>query len=417
MVSASPGAGKTTRLPPALLSAVEGAVWVLEPRKIAATSASQRIAEENGWELGQEVGYQVRFDRRFGASTRLLFLTEAILLRKLLQDPELRGVGCVVLDEFHERSIHVDLALGALRELQLLTDLKIVVMSATLDAAPLSRFLGDAPVLEVPGMIHPLTIRYSGRPQLLRTGSEFVERMARLIQKSASEHREGDALIFLPGRGEIERLRRELESWADSTGIALVPLHGQLDLADQREALLPQKHRKMILSTNVAESSLTVEGVRLVIDSGLARISQLHPRTGFESLDLVRISKASATQRAGRAARRGPGTVVRAWTPHDEISMRDFDPPEITRVDLSESLLLLASLGVTNFESFSWFEAPPPRALAQARDLLLALEAMDEGGILTPLGRRLRELPVHPRVARLLLEARNAGAPRLAAEL
>ncbi len=420
VVSAAPGAGKTTRLPPALLPRVKGAVWVLEPRRIAAISAAQRIAEENGWELGREVGYQVRFEKKSSAQTRILFLTEALLLRKLIQDPELRDVGCVVLDEFHERSVHVDLALGALRELQELArpDLKVVVMSATLDAAPLAKYLGDAPVVDVPGKLFPLTVRYGDKPQLLRTGPEFTERMARLTQKTVTENPEGDALVFLPGRGEIERLREALEPWAASARVAIHVLHGQLDIAEQRAAIMPDRgRRKVILTTNVAESSLTVEGVRIVIDSGLARISQLHPRTGFESLDLVRISKASATQRAGRAARLGPGLVVRAWIPHDELSMRDFELPELTRSDLSESLLLLSSLGVTHFESFSWFEAPPPRVLHQAREFLIALGALSADGTLSPDGRRLRELPVHPRIAKLLLVGEKLQVPRMAAEL
>ncbi|RYZ99538.1 MAG: ATP-dependent RNA helicase, partial [Proteobacteria bacterium] len=338
VVSAAPGAGKTTRLPPAILDSVAGAVWVLEPRRIAAIAAAGRIAEENGWKLGEEVGYQVRFENRSGPKTRLLFLTEALLLRKLLRDPELAGVACVVLDEFHERSLHVDLALGALRELQELSrpDLKIVVMSATLNAGPLSAYLNDAAVEEVPGKIFPLEIKYEAKAQLLRTGPEFTERMAKLIQRALSENKEGDVLCFLPGRGEIERLRGELSAFAESRQIALHVLHGSLDLAEQRATLRPDpSRRKIILSTNVAESSLTVEGVRIVVDSGLARISQIHPRTGFESLDLVRISKASGIQRAGRAARRGPGVVYRAWMAYDELSMKDFEPAEISRSDLS----------------------------------------------------------------------------------
>ncbi|MGZ3654022.1 MAG: ATP-dependent helicase HrpB [Bdellovibrionota bacterium] len=419
VLSAAPGAGKTTRLPPELLGITEKMVLVLEPRRIAAISAAQRIAEEGGWELGAEVGYQVRFDNRSSRSTRLLFLTEALLVRRLLRDPELRDVGCVVLDEFHERSIHVDLALAALKELQELSrpDLKIVVMSATLNAGPLAAFLHGAPVIDVPGKIFPLETVYEEKSQLLRTGPDFTDRMQRLVQRAFSERPGGDILCFLPGRGEIERLREALEPFADSRGARIFALHGQLDLAEQKAALAPlARGRKIILATNVAESSLTVEGVRIVVDSGLQRISQVHPRTGFASLDLARISKASATQRAGRAARQGPGTVYRAWFPYDELSMKDFDPAEISRSDLSESLLLLAALGITNFESFSWFEPPPARALEQAKLFLTSLGAIDQNG-LTALGRELRELPVHPRLARLLREGREAGIPRLASEL
>ncbi len=410
VVSAAPGAGKTTRLPPELLKITDKAVWVLEPRRIAAISASQRIAEEQGCELGREVGYQVRFENRSSPNTRLLFLTEALLLRKLLQDPELKNVGCVVLDEFHERSLHVDLALGALKELQELSrpDLKIVVMSATLNAKPLAEYL-NAPVVDVPGKVFPLDIRFETKAQLLRTGPEFTDRIKALIQKAAREN-PGNILCFLPGRGEIERLRSEFSD--------ALPLHGQLSLQEQKAALAPTPgKRKIILATNVAESSLTVEGVSVVVDSGLARLSQVHPRTGFASLDLVRISKASAIQRSGRAARTGPGVVYRAWTAFDEQSMQEFEAAEIFRSDLSEALLLLSALGVPQWENFSWFEAPSARLLTQARDFLLALGAIDSSGKLTALGNELRQFPLHPRLAKLLWEGKKLNIRALACEL
>ncbi len=419
VLTAAPGAGKTTRLPPALLAEVQGQVLVLEPRRIAAIASAQRIAEENGWELGREVGYQVRFDNRSSRETRLLFLTEALLTRRLLRDPELKGVGCVVLDEFHERSLHVDLALGALKELKELyrPDLHIVVMSATLDPAPLLSYLGEAVHADIPGKLHPLEIRYDDKSMLLRTGPEFTERIQRLVQKAAQEQPLGDILVFLPGRGEIERLRTALGPWAEDRDISLFALHGQLDLAEQKEALRPRKNRKVLLATNVAESSLTVDGVRVVVDSGLARISQIHPKTGFASLDLSRISKASATQRAGRAARQAPGTVYRAWIPYDEFSMKNYEAAELFRSDLSESLLLLAALGVPQPESFSWYEAPPSKALDSARAFLRAIGAVGADGKLTALGEKLRELPVHPRVAKLLLRGEEMGLGNLACEL
>lgn len=418
VLSAAPGAGKTTRLPPELLKITDKQVWVLEPRRIAAIASSQRIAEENGWELGREVGYQVRFDNKSSRDTRLLFLTEALLLRKLLTNPELQGVGCVVLDEFHERSLHVDLALGALKELRELArpDLKIVVMSATLNAGPLAEYLGNAPVVNVPGKIFPLEIRHEPRSQLLRTGFEFTERVGNLIQKAAAETT-GDILAFLPGRGEIERLRGELGNFARARDIALLPLHGQLNLQEQKAALQPLGKRKIILATNVAESSLTVNGVSVVVDSGLARLSQIHPRTGFDSLDLVRISKASATQRAGRAARQGPGVVYRAWNAFDEQSFKDFELAEVLRSDLSETVLLLSALGVAKPETFSWFEAPPERALLQAHSFLRSIGAIEANGNLSPLGEKLRSLPVHPRIAKLLLEGQSRGLSSFAAEL
>lgn len=421
MLTAAPGAGKTTRLPPELLKIFPKKIFVLEPRRIAAISAAQRIAEENGWKLGAEVGYQVRFDQRCTSDTRLIFLTEALLLRKLARDPELKDVSCVVLDEFHERSIHVDLALGALKELQSLArpDLKIVVMSATLDPAPLCAYLGEDTAADIPGKLFPLELFYSDKPMPVRTGPEFTEKLQRLVQKAMSEQKAGDLLCFLPGRGEIEHLRRALADWAEAKGIEVFPLHGQLDLQEQRAVLskAPGGRRKIVLATNVAESSLTVDGVRIVVDSGLSRISQIHPRTGFASLDLQRISKASATQRAGRAARQAPGAVYRAWTTFDEVGMKDFEPAEIHRSDLAETLLLLSSLGLTNYQSFSWFEPPTEQGLERAQDFLLALGAIREKGELTELGRKLTEFPLHPRLAKFLWLGFEMGMPKLASEL
>ncbi|MBY0316033.1 MAG: ATP-dependent helicase HrpB [Bdellovibrionales bacterium] len=419
VISAAPGAGKTTRIPPALSSMVEKQVWVLEPRRIAAISAAQRIADENGWVVGQEVGYQVRFDNKFSVGTKILFLTEALLLRKLLQDPDLRQVACVVLDEFHERSLHVDMALGALKELQELSrpDLKIVVMSATLDASPLSQYLGGAPVIDSPGKVFPLEIIHDDKPLQLQTGFDFIERMRKLIHKAIYDNSEGDVLCFLPGRGEIERLKRALEeSLSDS--VLILPLHGQLSLVEQKAAILPSNtHRKIILSTNLAESSLTVEGVRIVVDCGLARLQMQDQKTGFESLKLAKISKASATQRAGRAARLGPGRVYRAWTIHDEKSMHSFETAEIHRVDLSEALLLLAAIGVTHSESFAWFELPPARSLQMAKSLLLNIGAITTDGGLTELGQKLQRFPLHPRLAKLLIVGLEKGVSQFTCEL
>ncbi len=393
---------------------------MLEPRRIAAISASQRIAEENRWQLGKEVGYQVRFENRSSHATRLLFLTEALLTKRLHRDPSLEDVGIVVLDEFHERSLHVDIALGALVELRELArpDLKIVVMSATLDSTPLAKFLGGAEVVEVPGKIFPLTIRHEDKAQLLRTGPDFIERLRRLVQKAVSENETGDILCFLPGRSEIERLREALEDWAQSLEISINPLHGQLSLDEQKKAILPNgQMRKIILATNVAESSLTVEGVRIVVDSGLARTTQIHPRTGFEALETTRISRASMTQRAGRAARLGPGIVYRAFSLHDERSMREFEQAEVHRSDLAETCLLLSGLGVRDPASFAWFESPPTKLLDDAKHFLDSLGALDANGELTPLGIRIREIPIAPRLAKLLIAGETRGSARFAAEL
>lgn len=419
ILSAEPGAGKTTRIPVAVAQQVQGQVWVLEPRRIAAIAAAHRIAEENGWSVGQDVGYHVRFDNSSSQKTKILFLTEALLFRRLLAHPDLSDVGCVILDEFHERSIHVDLALAALKELQLLQrpDLKIVIMSATINAKPLSDYFNGAPIIQSPGKVFPLKIHHSEKSQILNTGMDFMERFRKMVVQAYNTHPEGDILCFLPGRGEIQRLSKDLDSLFMGKAV-VASLHGQLDLREQRKALVPDpKLRKIILATNIAESSLTVQGVRVVVDSGLERLQSLNAKTGFESLQLVRISKASATQRAGRAAREAEGVVYRAWSVHDERSMEEFTTPEIRRVDLSETLLMLSAFGIHSFDSFSWFEAPLPRSLARARHFLKNINALDDSDRLTPLGERLRTLPVHPRIGQLLLSGELLGVPVLASEL
>jgi ATP-dependent helicase HrpB len=420
ILTAEPGAGKTTRLPPALLAHMPKKILVLEPRRIAAVSASARIAEENAWTLGgPEVGYQVRFDNKTSKDTRLIFLTEALLVRKMLVEPELKDVSCVILDEFHERSLHTDVAIALLKELQELSrpDLKIVVMSATLETTRLASYLQTKAVLKVPGKTFPLETHFENKALLLRTGPEFTDRISALTLTALYQQKAGDILVFLPGRGEIERLGERLRAKLQET-VAIVGLHGSLSLEEQRRALLPQNgKRKIILSTNVAESSLTVQGVQTVVDSGLARVNQIHPKTGFESLDLQRVSKASATQRAGRAARTGPGAVYRAWSPHDELSMKDFETPEIFRSELSETVLLLAALGLRKPEQVSWFESPNGAALKTAVQFLQSIGATTLDGALTPLGARMRRLPLHPRLAKLLLMSEDQGLTELGAEL
>src|SRR6185312_2528919 len=306
IVSASPGAGKTTRLPPELLKLTDKKVLVLEPRRIAASSSADRIASERSWTLGQEVGYQVRFESRVGVDTRLIFLTEALLGRKLLTDPTLKDVGIVVLDEFHERSVHVDLALGLLKELQELErpDLKIVVMSATLDATTLKNYLPDSFVADIPGKIFPLETHLQKTGQLLQTNPQFIENVCEQARRASASLSAGHhCLVFLPGVGEIERCRERLEEFCSGQNFLLYTLHGSLSLEEQRQVLKSTTQSKIILATNIAESSLTIDGVDTVIDSGLVRQQRLDSKTGFSKLDLVRISKASATQRAGRAAR------------------------------------------------------------------------------------------------------------------
>lgn len=422
VLSAAPGAGKTTRLPPALTKLIAGThqqVWVLEPRRMAAIAAAHRIAEEQNWKLGQEVGYQVRFDSNTSANTRLIFLTEALLARKILQDPELKDVGIIVLDEFHERSIHVDLALGLLKELQMLSrpDLQIVVMSATLNAKPLSDFLDSCPVIDVPGKLFELDILKVKQSQLLRTDQQFIERMIEQIKSQVLNSPQGkDILVFLPGMSEISRVQNQLEAWALEKNILLLPLSGSLGLKDQLQALRPAPQRKVILATNVAESSVTIDGVDTVIDSGLARTLRRHPRTDFEQLVISRISKASAKQRAGRAARQYPGRCIQVWTATDELSMSEFEIAEIHRVDLTETVLFLKKWGAGDLTAFSWFETPSSESLRKSESWLEKIGALEKGKI-TQHGLKLAEIPVHPRIAQLLLMSEELGVPQLGCDL
>jgi ATP-dependent helicase HrpB len=420
VLSAAPGAGKTTRLPPRLLELTPKKILVLEPRRIAAVAAASRIAEEQNWKLGNEVGYQIRFDSNFSNQTRLIFLTEALLNRKIIADPDLSDVGMVVLDEFHERSQHVDLALGLLKEMQELSrpDLQIVVMSATLQADPIAQFLGDATKVQVPGQSHPLEVQYQKTAQKLQTGFEFIENVTSQIPSAMSTLRKGEhLLVFLPGVGEIERCAERLEAWTREKGHRLLKLHGSLSLEEQKEVLAPTAESKIILATNIAESSLTIDGVRAVMDSGLQRRSSIHPKTGFPSLEIARISKSSAIQRAGRAARQAPGTCFRLWSQLDELSMPVEETAEILRVDLSEALMFLASQGVRDFMGFSWFEHPAPDQIEKSQRHLKTLGALTSGHELTDLGRELLKFPLPPRLGKLLLVAQSMGIGRTGADI
>ncbi|MBK6847991.1 MAG: ATP-dependent helicase HrpB [Proteobacteria bacterium] len=415
VVVAPPGTGKTTRLPPALLSAawLSGQVWLLEPRRLAARAAAARIAEERGWTLGHEVGFHVRFERRYHAATRLLVLTEGILTRRLLDDPALEGVGAVVLDEFHERSVHSDLGLALLKEVQreLRPDLRLIVMSATLQAEPVAAYLGGCPILRLNNEPHPLETCYLPAPPrdpLTAVAARTVRRALR------DDPHAGDLLVFLPGAGEIARATELLADLADAE---VVPLHGSLPSAAQDRALRAGERRRVVLSTNVAETSVTVAGVRTVIDSGQVRLPRHDPRTGLDRLELTRISAASADQRAGRAARLGPGRVYRLWTAAEQASLATATPPELRRIDLAPVVLTLRCWG-RDPQTFDWLEAPERGALASAEQLLVRLGALDPlSRHPTTLGRELLALPLHPRLARLLVAARAAGCAREGATL
>lgn len=402
VVTAAPGAGKTTRIPPALLSVSKKKILVLEPRRIAAISAAHRVAEENKYKVGEEVGYEVRFDRKVSDRTKLIFVTEALLTRKMLTHSSLDEFDLVVLDEFHERSLHTDLAIGLLKELQSLerADLKIVVMSATLDAKKISEFLNQAPIIDIPGKLCPLETVYDSRPQNLLWSPEVSRRTIEKI-KQATEASEKDTLVFLPGVFEIQQVQNFLnqEKWTSQFEIVL--LHGRLELEEQRRALKPLARRKIILSTNVAESSITVDGLDTVVDSGLERSAVFQMQSGFSKLTTHRISLASATQRAGRAARQFPGKCFKLWAPIDERSFTDYSLPEIKTQDLSETLLTLFYMGVQNPKSFSWYEEPPAAHVDFALKKLETLELVKAQKI-SDLGKKVLLQPLPLRLAILM---------------
>ncbi len=413
ILTATPGAGKTTRLPPELLSAVSGKVVVLQPRRMAAVSACYRVAEERGWTVGKEVGYQVRFDNKITDSTRLIFMTDALLLRKMVDDPELNDIDLVVLDEFHERNLNQDLILGALKELQELgRNIKILVMSATLDARALQDYLIGAPHQDVPGKVFPLTIRHSSQPLSLKTDYAFYDRVIMAVQQALKET-DGDILVFLPGVGEIKRLEEKL------VGINrdVVSLHGSLPLDVQRKVLSKPERPRVILSTNVAEASVTVQGVNYVIDTGLSKVMSVNPHSGFSALDLGRISQFNAKQRAGRAAREREGVAIRLWTTFEERTQAEQLEPEVRRADLTSALLWLSHMGVRDFTGFSWFDSPLVPALSVAVKSLKQMSALTENNEITEVGRRLMRFPLPPRLGLILLEAEKMGECALGAKV
>lgn len=384
-----------------------GELLVLEPRRIAARMAARRVAEELGEEAGATIGYTMRFEEAAGPKTRVRFVTEGILTRRLLSDPELRGVGAVVLDEFHERHLDGDLALALLRRLQTGTrpDLRLLVMSATLEAAPIAAYLGGAPVLRSEGRMFEVAIEHLPRADDRPLQAQIASSVRRLVEEGL----DGDVLVFLPGAAEIRRAMEACGPLAKSADLLLLPLHGSLSPAEQDRAVKPADRRKVILSTNVAETSVTIEGVVAVIDSGLARIAAHSPWSGLPTLRVAPISRASAAQRAGRAGRTRPGRCLRLYTRGDLATRPEHESPEIARADLAEAALELFASGVSDLASFAWLESPPPASLATAEALLERLGAIDEGRRVTPLGRRMLRLPVHPRQARMIVEAERRG--------
>ena len=407
------GAGKTTRVPPAILEAglaVNGRVLLLEPRRVAARAAARRMAHEHGSPLGETFGYHVRFERQFNTRTRVLVVTPGMLLRQLHDDPFLESVACVVFDEFHERGLESDIALGMVKLLRqtVRSDLRVVVLSATIDPVPISQYLGDCPIVISDGRTFPVEVTYRPRRADVPATTAAADAVHELIDRIT-----GGVLVFLPGLREIRQTASLLEP-LERQGIAVLPLHGDLPPEQQDRALQSVNERKVVLATNVAETSVTVEGITAVVDTGTARQLEFDTNTGMDRLRLVPISRAAADQRTGRAGRTQAGVCVRLWDEAGHRSRPDQTEPEIRRIDLAGAVLQLHSFGETDLVAFPWFEPPRPQAIPQAEQLLEQLGAMIAGK-LTPLGERLAKLPVHPRVGRLLIEGARLGIPERAA--
>ena len=413
VLSAPTGSGKSTQLPQIILDDVlcgSSKVVVLQPRRVAARSLARRVAGERSAKLGGEVGYQVRFENHTSLDTKIEFITEGVLLRRLQDDSRLVNVGAVLFDEFHERNLMSDLALGLVKRLQHneRTDLKLVVMSATIETGPIARYLGQADddpcrVLASDGRAFPVDIRfgqYLNRDPVTEQAAEAVEQI--LLNDSP-----GDILIFMPGMGEIRGTMNAISRRRLPEPVELIPLHGDLPPADQDRAFARNDRRKVVVATNVAETSITIDGIRHVIDCGLARVARFDAERGFGTLLIEEISRASADQRAGRAGRTAAGTCHRLWTESGHLNRSEHNTPEIHRTDLSESVLMLHAAGIDKATQFDWLDKPDPNAVAKAETLLRSLGALanDNGGGLTDVGRAMLRLPMHPRLARMIVEA------------
>ncbi|HJW80774.1 MAG TPA: ATP-dependent helicase HrpB [Acidiferrobacterales bacterium] len=420
VLQAPPGAGKTTMVPLALLDEpwLKGkGIVMLEPRRLAARAAAGRMSQLRGENVGAMVGYRIRFESKVSKATRIEVLTEGILTRRLQNDPALEGVGLVIFDEFHERHLHADLALALCLDSQrgLRDDLKILVMSATLDGAAVSRLLNNAPIITSEGRSYPVDVQYLARDPEGR----LPDVVAQAILRALAEH-EGDVLAFLPGAWEIRRTQSNIEATLRNSNIDIYPLYGDLPWEQQERAIRPggaEGRRKVVLATPIAETSLTIDGVRVVVDSGYARVPQFDPKSGLSRLVTQRISRASAEQRAGRAGRTAPGVCYRLW---GETTQRGLIPqaiPEIRSADLVPLALELSAWGVQDATSLAWLDPPPAASLAQARDLLVELDALDEQGRITAAGRAMAQLPLHPRLAHMLRAAEKMQRGALACDI
>ena len=416
---APPGAGKTTRIPLALLNEpwlLGQRILLLEPRRLAARAAAHYMAALLGEQVGETVGYRVRLDTCVGPKTRIEVITEGILTRLLHGDPSLENVGIVIFDEFHERNIHADLGLALCLQSQALLreELKLLVMSATLDTTPVSSILGDAPIVISEGKSYPVVTHYNQRP----IHGHIESAVAQKVQKALLEE-QGDILVFLPGVREIRRVESQLLAMVNKNEVFIYKLYGTLPQEEQDVALLPATagKRKVVLATSIAETSITVQGVGVVIDSGLMRVSRFSPGTGMTHLETVKVSRAAADQRRGRAGRLASGVCYRLWTPQEELSHREENTPEILEADLTALALELALWGIKDPEELLWLDPPPKGAIAQARELLQQLGALSRAGRITAHGQQMAEVGIHPRLSHMILQGKTLGYGKLACEI
>ncbi|MDJ0668307.1 MAG: ATP-dependent helicase HrpB [Desulfobacterales bacterium] len=419
VLQAPPGAGKTTLVPPALLDEpwlAPKRILLLEPRRLAARAAARRMADLRGEPVGGTVGYRMRMDRRVGSSTRIEVVTEGVLTRMLQSDPGLRGIGLVIFDEFHERSLQADLGLTLCLDIQgvLNTDLRLLVMSATLEAETVAAFMGGVPVITCQGRVYPVATRY-GNPRQ-RRGLE--DRVANAVRRVTAEV-DASILVFLPGAAEIGRAARRLAKTRLGPQWIIAPLYGRLTRSDQDRAIrpAPRGKRKIVLASAIAETSLTIEGIRVVVDAGFMRVPRYDPRSGMTRLVTLPVSKASADQRRGRAGRTAPGVCYRLWSEAEQAALIPVNQPEISVSDMTALALELALWGVSDPTQLRWLDPPPPNVFGEACDLLQSLEALDRKGRLTPHGRRMAALPVHPRLAHMLVMAKDHHLGRTACDL
>jgi ATP-dependent helicase HrpB len=416
---APPGAGKTTRVPLVFLDepwATNKKILLLEPRRLAARAAAARMAATLGEQVGDTVGLRVRFGSKISKRTRIEVITEGVFTRLVLDDPSLEGVAAVLFDEFHERSLDADLGLALAREVQegLRDDLKVLVMSATLDGARVAALLGKAPVVESEGRAFPVETRYLGRDPRARIERPVADAVQRALRADP-----GSLLVFLPGAAEIRRTETLLKEQVRDPNVDIVALFGALDARDQDRAMTPSPpgRRKVVLATSIAETSLTIEGVRVVIDSGLSRVPRYEPDVGLTRLETVRVSRAAADQRRGRAGRTEPGVCYRLWDEPQTGSFDAYTRPEILSADLSSFLLDLAQWGAADASKLAFIDPPPSAAMTEARALLIELGAIDAQGRITDEGRKLRQLPLPPRLARMVVDAGAQGAGAEAAAI